>query len=320
MTGNQRMPEDIYDLIIIGGGPAGLAAGIYASRARLNCLLLEKLGPGGQVLLTDVIENFPGFSKPVKGPDLVNEMTEQAKRFGLRIVNEEVVGISKAPQNGRRFIVESGSKKNYKASSLIIASGASWRKLGVPGEKNLIGKGVSYCATCDGPLFKGRDVAVVGGGDKALEESLFLSKFVNKVMLIHRRDSFRAVKELQERVLENDKITPVYDSIVTEIGGRTSVDFIKLTNTKTKRIELISCGAVFIFIGIEPNSRALKGLVDMDDKGFIIVDKRMKTSQEGIYACGDVIKKDLYQIVTAVGEGATAAFSAQKYIEEHLTQ
>ncbi|MBL7069755.1 MAG: thioredoxin-disulfide reductase [Candidatus Omnitrophica bacterium] len=309
------MSEDIFDLIIIGGGPAGLTAGMYASRARLNCVLFEKMMPGGQVLFTDVIENFPGFSKPIKGPDLIKEIVEQAKRSGLKIVNEGTLKISHTSQNGHNFIIECDSKKRYKTLSLIIAAGAVWKKLGVQGEENLIGKGVSYCATCDGPFFKGRDVIVVGGGDRALEESLFLSKFTNSVKLVHRRDQFRAVKELQERVFENEKITPIYDSVITEVGGRNSVEFVKVTNTKTKKVEIVSCGAIFIFIGIDPNSATVKGLVNIDEKGFVIVDKEMKTSQEGIYACGDIIKKDLYQIVTAVGEGATAAFNAQRYIE-----
>lgn len=310
------MSQDIYELIIIGGGPAGLAAGIYASRAKLNCLLLEKSMPGGQILFTDEVENFPGFSKPIKGVSLVNEMVEQVKRFGLNIENEEVIKVSHVHQDGHRFVVEDSSNKTYKTLSLIVASGAVWKRLGVRGEDTLNGKGVSYCATCDGPLFKGRDVVVVGGGDKALEESLYLAKIVNSVKIIHRRDKFRAVEGLQERVFENEKITPIYDSVVTEIGGRNSVEFVKVTNTKTKKVDIISCGAIFIFIGIEPNSKFLEGIIDMDEKGFVIADKDMGTSQDGIYACGDVIKKDLYQIATAVGEGATAAFNAQRYIDE----
>lgn len=310
------MKEDIYDIIIIGGGPAGLTAGLYASRMRLKTVLLEKLMPGGQMLLTDVIENFPGFSNAVKGPDLADQMAKQAEKFGLKTESEEIVKISHVHKGGHRFTIETASKKTYKALTVIIASGASWRKLGVQGEEALTGKGVSYCATCDGPMFKGRDVVVVGGGDKALEESLYLAKMANSVKLIHRRDEFRAVKELQERVLANKKITPVYDSVVTEIGGKKCVEFAKVVNNKTKKIDIIPCGAIFMFIGIIPNSKIIKGLADTDERDFIIVDSYMKTSQDGMFACGDVIKKDLYQVVTATGEGAAAAFSAQRYVEE----
>jgi len=310
------MPEDIYDLIIVGGGPAGLTAGLYATRAGLNCLLLEKAMPGGQILLTDVIENFPGFSKPVKGLVLVNEILGQAKRFGLNIENDEAAGISHMHKDGHRFTIETASKKRLGTLTVIVATGATWKRLGVQGEEALISKGVSYCATCDGPLFKGRDMVVVGGGDKALEEALFLANIANSVKLIHRRDRFRAIQELQDRVLENEKIEPIYDSVVTEICGRNLVESVKVLNKKTKKADIIPCAAVFIFIGIEPNSRLLKGMADLDEKGFIITGKGMKTSQDGIYACGDVVKKDLYQIVTAVSEGATAAFNAQKYIEE----
>ncbi len=310
------MAGKTYDLVIIGGGPAGLTAGLYASRAKLDTILLEKMMPGGQVLLTDEVENYPGFSKPVKGPDLVNEMLEQAKQSGLSIENEEVAGVSHVHKDGPRFIIDTSSGDQYEALAVIVAAGAAWKKLGVQGEEALTGKGVSYCATCDGPFFKGKDVVVVGGGDKALEEALYLAKIVNSVKLIHRRDRFRAIKELQDRVLSNEKIEPVYDSIVTEICGKKFVESVKILNKKTKKSSAISCNAIFIFIGITPNSAFLKHLEDVDDKGFIITDKNMRTSQSGIFACGDVIKKDLYQISTAVGEGATAAFNAQKYIDE----
>jgi len=310
------MKEKIHDLIIIGGGPAGLSAGIYASRARLNVILFEKGMPGGQMLFTEVIENFPGFSKPIGGIGLVDEMVKQAKEAGLKIENDNILKVSHVHHQKHRFKIECDSKKIYKTLSLIISTGARWKELGVPGESNLKGKGVSYCATCDGPLFKGREIVVVGGGDKALEEALYLTKFVKSIKLIHRRDQFRAIKELQEKILANDKITPVYNSVITEMSGKKLVEFVKVKNVKTGKIDTITCNGVFVLIGIEPNSELLKEVVDMDDKGFIIVDSHARTSQDGIYACGDVIKKDLYQIATAVGEGATAAFNAQRYIDE----
>jgi thioredoxin reductase (NADPH) len=308
--------EKILDVIIIGGGPAGLSAGIYASRARLSCLLFEKMMPGGQMLLTDIVENFPGFSKPIKGPQLAQEMAAQAGAFGLKTESDEIIAIEHVREKDYHFIVTTASKKAYKTLTVIIASGAVWKKLGVKGEEDFIGKGVSYCATCDAPFFKGKDIVVVGGGDKALEEALYLTTFANSVKLIHRRDRFRAIKEIQERVLANKKITPVYDSNVVEIAGEKLVDRVKVKNVKTGKTDDIPCKGVFILIGIAPNSGILKGLIDVDEKGFVLADMRMRTSQEGIYACGDVIKKSLYQIANAVGEGATAAFSAQKHAEE----
>jgi len=307
--------DKVHDLVIIGGGPAGLTAGIYASRGKLDCVLLEKMLPGGQVLYTDIVENYPGFEKPIKGPELAAKMASQAKEAGLAIDSEEAIKIT-ALGKKKGFVIECASGKSYKALAVIAAQGAFWKKLGIPGEEEFRGKGVSYCATCDGPLFRNRDVVVVGGGDKALEESLYLAKLVNSLKLIHRRDRFRAVQEIQGRVLKEKKIVPVYNTVVTKINGKALTESIEILNKKTNNTETILASGIFIFIGIAPNSEALKGVVDMDEKGFVTADGQMKTSQEGIYACGDIIKKDLYQIVNAAGEGATAAFNAQKYIEE----
>ena len=311
-----KRTTDIYDAIIIGGGPAGLSAGIYTSRAKLKTVLLEKLVPGGQLLLTAQIENYPGFEKEIQGLELTQWMTNQAKNLGLNIVNDEVVSIKHVHKDGHKFILKTISGKELKSLSVIVTSGAHWKKLGVPGEEELIGRGVSYCGTCDGPLVKAKDVIVVGGGDKAVEEALFLTKFANKVTLVHRRDRLRAVEGLQERLFANPKIEVVWDSTVTGILGEKCVSGVKVDNKKTGKATEIKCGAVFIFIGIAPNSAFLKGAVDLDEKGFVITDSDMRTSLDGIFAAGDLRKKSLYQIATAVGEAATAAFSAQKYVEE----
>lgn len=308
--------SNIYDSIIIGGGPAGLSAGIYTSRARLKTVLLEKLMPGGQALLTDVIENYPGFEKEISGPELAGRMASQAKKLGLDILTDEVTHIKHVHEGGHKFVLKTSSGKTLESFSIIAASGAHWNKLSVPGEEKLTGKGISYCATCDGPLAKGKDVIVVGGGDKAVEEAIFLTKLVNKVTLVHRRDRLRALKGLQERLFTNPKVEVAWDSVITGILGKKLVEGVKIQNKKTKKTSEIKCGAIFIFIGISPNSDILKGIVNVDEKGFIIADEDMATSMPGIFAAGDVVKKSLYQISTAVGEGATAAFSAQKYVEE----
>jgi len=307
---------EIYDCVIIGGGPAGLSAGIYASRAKLKTVLLEKLTPGGQALLTDIIENYPGFEKEIRGMDLMSSMVNQAKNLGLEIVSDEVINIKHVHKAGHKFILKTDAGKTIETLSVIIASGAHWNKLGVPGEEKLIGKGVSFCATCDGPLCKGKDVVVVGGGDKAVEEAIFLTRFASKVTIIHRRDRLRAVKGLQEKLFANPKVEVKWNSVVTEISGEKLVKSVKIQDKKTKKSQTIECKLVFIFIGILPNTGFLKGVVDVDEKGFVITDQDMASSQSGIFAAGDVRKKLLYQISTAVGDGATAAFNAQKYIEE----
>lgn len=308
--------KKLYDIVIVGGGPAGLSAGIYVSRAKMSSVLLEKLMPGGQVLLTASVENYPGFEKEIPGSDLAGWMTNQAKTHGLEITTDEIASIKHVHKDKHKFILETSSGDSLETLSVIVATGAHWNKLDVAGEKKLIGRGVSYCATCDGPLARGKEVVVVGGGDKAVEEALFLTKFASKVTLIHRRDRLRAVKGLQEKLLSNPKIEVVWDSVVTEILGDNLMESVTVKNKKTNKTSKINCKAIFIFIGISPNSNFVKGLVDVDEKGFIISDNNMKTSQDGIFACGDVRKKLLYQIATAVGEGATAAFSAQKYVEE----
>ncbi len=306
------MKKADYDLVIIGGGPAGLTAGIYASRARLNVLLLEKVAPGGQVLVSDWIENYPGFPEGCSGYDLVTKMVEQAKQFGLVIESGQVLSLD-VSETVKKIEL---NDKTITTLSIIIATGASPRKLGVPGEDMFIGKGVSFCATCDGPFFKNSIVAAVGGGDTAVQESLFLTKFAKKVYLIHRRDELRATKILQERAIANDKIEFVWDSVVTGIGGGlTNVEKISVKNVKTGEEKEIPVSGCFIWVGILPNTSFLKDTLKVDENGFIIAGHNMETSVPGVFAVGDVRNTPLRQIVTAVGDAAIAAVSAEHYIE-----
>lgn len=307
--------SDTHDIAILGGGPAGLTAGLYAARARMEVVLFEKAMPGGQILITDKIENFPGFPEGVSGPVLAEWMAKQAEHFGLTTVLAEAKAIELKKEPAGYFIVKMEGGSEIKALSIIAATGAGWNRLGIPGEDALIGRGVSYCATCDGPLFRNKEVVVVGGGDTALEDGLFLTKFAKKVTIVHRRDRLRATKILQERAAANPKIELCLDSVALEITGTKKVETIKVKNVKTGDVKDIKCDGVFIFIGITPNSGIFKSIVKTDDKGYIIADDDMKTSCEGIFVCGDVRKKSLRQVVTATGDGATAAVSAQNYVE-----
>jgi len=308
--------EKIYDAIIIGGGPAGLTAGIYLSRARMGTLLIEKAMPGGQAILTEIIENYPGFPHGIAGPELMQKMEEQAVRFGLKIEYGEAAKVRiKEGKEDKVKIVKINNKK-YRTLTIILASGAEASKLEVPGEEELRGRGVSYCATCDAPFFKDQKIVVVGGGDTAIEEALYLTKFVREVTIIHRRDRLRATKILQERVFANKKINFAWDSVATKILGKEKVEGVLIQNKKTAEKREISCQGVFVFVGNVPNSKFLNEIIKLDQKGYILTDGNMMTSQEGIYACGDVRKKLLRQVITACGEGATAAFAAQKYIEK----
>jgi len=305
--------EKTYDAIIIGGGPAGLTAGIYLSRARMDTLLIEKAMPGGQAILTEIIENYPGFPHGITGPELMQKMEEQAVRFGLKIEYGETEEVK--IKEDKVKIVKINSKE-YRTLTIILASGAEASKLEVPGEEELRGRGVSYCATCDAPFFKNQKIVVVGGGDTAIEEALYLTKFAQEVTIIHRRDRLRATKILQERIFANKKIYFAWDSVVTKILGKEKVEGVLIQNKKTGEEKEIPCQGVFVFVGNVPNSKFLNKIVKLDQKGYIFTDDNMMTSQEGIYACGDVRKKLLRQVVTACGEGATAAFAAQKYVEE----
>ncbi|MDO8535654.1 MAG: thioredoxin-disulfide reductase [Candidatus Omnitrophota bacterium] len=307
--------DDIYDIIIIGGGPAGLTAGIYSARARMKTLLLEKMLCGGQILTADLIENFPGFPCGAKGPELADLMLKQAEAVGLEISTREVKKITLKRTEKDPFIIETVEGDIFKTLSVIISTGANWNALGVPGEDKLRGRGVSYCATCDGPLFRNKDIVVVGGGDTALGDAIYLTRFANKVTVVHRRDKLRATQIIQERALMNKKIELCLKSVVTEITGNTKVEGIKVKNVATNEEKIIKADGVFVLIGLSPNSDMFKGLLKLDEKGYVASDEEMQTSVDGVFACGDVRKKPLRQIVTAAGEGATAAVSAEHYVE-----
>ncbi len=301
-----------YDLVIIGGGPAGLTAAIYAGRARMKTLLLEKVVPGGQVLVTDWVENYPGFPEGISGSDLVMKMNEQAGRFGVEIDTSEVTGLD---VSGDRPAVFAGDR-SIRCHAVILATGAAPNKLNVPGEDIFYGKGISTCATCDAPFFKDKVVAAVGGGDTAVQESLFLTKFVSKLYLIHRRDALRATRILQERALDNDKIEILWDSVVTEIGGGlTNVEKVTVKNVKTGDIRDLRVDGCFIWVGIRPNTAFLNGALETDDWGFVLTDQNMVTSRPGVFAAGDVRATSLRQIATAVGDAATAVHAAEAFIE-----
>lgn len=295
-------------MIIVGGGPAGMTAGIYAQRARLSTILLEKTGVGGQIALSDLIENYPGFPE-IGGFELMQKFAEHAREMGLRIHNLEVKEVQ---DRGDKKVVKTDGG-NLEARAVIVASGTQPRRLEVPGEEPLIGRGVSFCATCDGPFFAGKDVLVVGGGDSALTEGLFLAKMASRVYVVHRRDRLRAVKILQERAFANPKMGFVWNSVVEEIVGAEEVEVVRLRNLKTRERMEVEVEGVFVFIGVMPNTGFVQ--VDKDGAGFIVTDENLETSAKGIFAAGDCRSKVLRQVVTAAGEGALAAVSAERYIE-----
>jgi len=304
-----------YDVIIVGAGPAGLTAGLYASRARLKTLLIESVSVPGQAVVTDSIENYPGFVDAVNGFELVGKFKKQVEALGAKFIVGDVRKIQEHKEGGHKTWKIEAEGKMYATLSLIIASGARPKKLGVAGEERLQGKGVSYCATCDGPIYKDKDIVLVGGGDSAMEEALFLTRFCKKVTVVHRRDRLRAAKILQERSFANKKMEFAWDSEALEILGEDRVRAVRVKNVKTGKLTEISCEGVFIFVGYTPNTDFVKDLVRLDKYGYIVAGEDMKTSKQGVFTCGDCRQKLLRQIVTACGDGAQAAFSAQQYIE-----
>ena len=301
----------LLDLIIIGGGPAGLSAALYAVRAGLKTLLIEKMILGGQASTTFFIENYPGFPEGLSGMELSNRMQDQVRRLGLDILWGNALSV-KNKKNHREIQVDG---KPLTSKAVIIATGTEAAKLGVPGEDEFRGRGVSYCATCDGPFYKDKNIMVVGGGNSAIEEALFLTRYANKISIVHRRNELRAEKILAERALSNSKIYFFWHSVVEEISGKEKIERIVLKDLQTGKKLKVPMDGIFVYVGNKPNTEMLKETVKLDPKGFIPTDENMKTSATGIYAAGDVRVKSLRQVVTAVADGAIAAESARKYIE-----
>lgn len=308
--------NDIYDIVIIGGGPAGLTAGIYAARARMKTVLLERMGFGGQLLTYEQVENYPGFPEGIGAYGLGELISAQALKFGLKTRNAEVLSIR---ADGDLKIVQT-PEGELLTKIVVIATGASPNKLGVEGETRYTGRGVSYCAVCDAPFYRNQETAVVGGGDTAIEEAMYLTKFSSKVYVLHRRAQLRATPIIQEKAFQNDKITFILDTVVTEIlGDDQGVTRLALRNVKDQTTSDLVVSGVFMFVGIKPNTGFLPPDMELDPSGFIRTDQEMATSVPGVLAAGDVRSKELRQIVTAVGDGATAAFNAGRYIEKHFS-
>lgn len=303
--------EKIYDVIIAGAGPAGMTAAVYASRANLDTLMIERGVPGGQMANTEEVENYPGFES-ILGPELSNKMFEHAKKFGAEYAYGDITDL----KDGKEYKTVVCGDTEYKGRTVIIATGAQYRKLGAPGEKELAGRGVSYCAVCDGAFFKGKELAVIGGGDSAVEEGIYLTRFASKVTIIHRRDQLRAQKIIQDRAFANEKIDFMWNQTVKSINEKDGkVGSLTLTNTQTGEETEFNADGVFIYIGMNPLSDFAKNIGIVNENGYIETNEQMETKVPGIYAAGDIRDKELRQIVTATGDGSIAAQAAQSYIE-----
>lgn len=311
LSGHSKPTETSYDVIVIGAGPGGLATAVYTARARLKTLVLERAQEGGQIVLTELVEDYPGFTS-LTGPELAAKFTEHAKSFGASFANEEVVEVD---LRSDPKVVRTDMGNEYTAKAVVVATGSNPRRLGVPGEDKFANRGVSYCAVCDGAFFKDKSIVVVGGGDSAVEEGIYLAKLAREVTLIHRRDRLRAQKIIQERAFKIPNMKFVWDTVVTEIGGEQMVDHIMLKNVKTGETERFETSGVFIYAGLVPSTKLVKGIVDEDEYGFILTDEHMETNIKGVYAVGDIRRTVLRQVVTAAADGAVAAVDMVKYFD-----
>jgi len=309
---SQPRPE-VENVVIVGSGPAGWSAAIYTARADLRPLLITGNELGGQIALTTEVENFPGFDEAIQGPELVERMQRQAERFGTEVSIDYVteVDFEAAP-----FTVKTAGGQEFRAQAIIVATGASPRRMDVPNEERLTGRGVSYCATCDGFFFRGKDVIVVGGGDSALQEALFLTKFASRVRIIHRRDSLRAGATLQHRARENAKIEFVWDSVVTSVNGEAKVESITVQNVKTGERQDLTTDGVFVYIGHLPNNQLFLDKLAMDGEGYLVTDRLMRTSVPGVFAAGEIQDHRFKQAATSAGQGVAAAMECEKYLAE----
>ena len=303
----------MHDVIIIGSGPAGLTAAIYASRARLDTLVIGGMAWGGQLMLTGLVENFPGFPEGIAGPELMTGMRRQAERMGVKMDFRDVTSVDFS----RRPFKINVNGQNYESKAVILATGASARQLGLPSEMKMVGKGVSYCATCDAPFFRERKVVVVGGGDTALDEALTLASYASEITIVHRRDQARACKLLQERVFSNKKIMFAWNNVVEDILGENRVESVKLRNVKTGETSVLPTDGVFVAIGYKPNTELFKGQIQLDDYGYIVVHDETKTSVEGVFAAGDDQDFRYKQAITSAGSGAQAALDSVRYVQEN---